>query len=304
MASYKKTTKKRKSIKQQRISTEIMLKYWKNVDKQENIGDDACYVWTGTTRKTGRGGKDRGILYVGKTTYSPYLLAIVGTTGCIASSLTGRHYTCKSGNSLCVRGDHLVGKNGQRLCKFCGNESEFDTYMCHSCRKIYGNNRTRELNDGVLYKSSRTIIQPGDVYIVKACEICTQNFYPQCPAGTRCDNCWKVAEKVRSCICATAHRSVVRGEIKLDPPTNECAVLMTRRFIASTNCEYCDCEFDEHNLRTIDHKVPVSRGGTNVVENLAICCRRCNLAKNALTLEEWIELSKRIIDVLSKKIKL
>lgn len=42
----------------------------------------------------------------------------------------------------------------------------------------------------------------------------------------------------------------------------------------------------------IDHKLPVSRGGSNDIENLHITCARCNLRKATLTHEEFL-VSKR-----------
>lgn len=38
----------------------------------------------------------------------------------------------------------------------------------------------------------------------------------------------------------------------------------------------------------IDHKIPVSRGGTNWPDNLQLLCRYCNCAKCDMTMDEWI----------------
>lgn len=40
-------------------------------------------------------------------------------------------------------------------------------------------------------------------------------------------------------------------------------------------------------IATIDHKTPLSRGGGNHFDNLALACRGCNGAKGDLTLGEW-----------------
>lgn len=38
-----------------------------------------------------------------------------------------------------------------------------------------------------------------------------------------------------------------------------------------------------------DHKLPISRGGINHPENLAVCCAACNMSKGALTDDEYWE---------------
>lgn len=35
------------------------------------------------------------------------------------------------------------------------------------------------------------------------------------------------------------------------------------------------------NLLTLDHLVPISRGGDSSAENLRVCCRRCNMKRSA-----------------------
>lgn len=47
-------------------------------------------------------------------------------------------------------------------------------------------------------------------------------------------------------------------------------------------CTYCGAPAD-----TVDHVLPLVRGGTNYEGNLTPACRRCNGAKGGLTLVEW-----------------
>lgn len=51
-------------------------------------------------------------------------------------------------------------------------------------------------------------------------------------------------------------------------------------------CYYCGCEVKDRQ-KTIDHKTPISRGGTNAVENLCICCQKCNSRKRNKTETEF-----------------
>ena len=48
-------------------------------------------------------------------------------------------------------------------------------------------------------------------------------------------------------------------------------------------CVYCGATDD----LTIDHRIPLSRGGNNSLSNLCAACLRCNQAKYNKTPEEW-----------------
>lgn len=61
-------------------------------------------------------------------------------------------------------------------------------------------------------------------------------------------------------------------------------------------CTYCDVEMifestdlgpKDPRLATLDHVLPISRGGAHVWENVVIACSYCNASKGAKTLEEW-----------------
>lgn len=49
----------------------------------------------------------------------------------------------------------------------------------------------------------------------------------------------------------------------------------------STNkCFYCGREVKPFTVdKQIDHKIPISRGGKNSIENMVICCKACNSGK-------------------------
>jgi hypothetical protein len=50
-------------------------------------------------------------------------------------------------------------------------------------------------------------------------------------------------------------------------------------------CQYCG---DRGGRLECDHIMPVSRGGSNDIENLATACFGCNRSKRSKTLEEWL----------------
>jgi 5-methylcytosine-specific restriction endonuclease McrA len=54
-------------------------------------------------------------------------------------------------------------------------------------------------------------------------------------------------------------------------------------------CFYSGVEL-ELNKITVDHKIPISRGGTNCLENLCIASHHMNTAKGGMTDEEFMDL--------------
>ena len=52
-------------------------------------------------------------------------------------------------------------------------------------------------------------------------------------------------------------------------------------------CAGCRAEFQGGVKPTLDHKVPVSAGGTNDPSNLQVLCRTCNSTKAAKPESEW-----------------
>ena len=52
-------------------------------------------------------------------------------------------------------------------------------------------------------------------------------------------------------------------------------------------CHYCHQKFSADEL-TLDHIVPVARGGKSTRGNMVVCCRKCNREKSCLTPAEQI----------------
>jgi hypothetical protein len=68
-----------------------------------------------------------------------------------------------------------------------------------------------------------------------------------------------------------------------------------RRFVFERDdytCLYCHIRGGELE---VDHKIPISRGGTNDLLNLATSCLHCNRSKRNLTAEEFIQ--KRLCQI-------
>jgi len=55
------------------------------------------------------------------------------------------------------------------------------------------------------------------------------------------------------------------------------------------SCAYCGSKA----LGEIDHRTPLARGGSNLIENILPACRRCNRRKHLMTDDEFRELLQR-----------
>ena len=57
-------------------------------------------------------------------------------------------------------------------------------------------------------------------------------------------------------------------------------------------CHYCRRRFPPGEL-TMDHIVPIVRGGRSVRSNVVPCCRECNAGKQGMVPVEWEEHLRR-----------
>ena len=71
--------------------------------------------------------------------------------------------------------------------------------------------------------------------------------------------------------------------------------------IFGTQCFYCKKEMDfsigvgrkfNKNMATIEHLIPLARGGEHTWENTVLACRHCNISKNAKSIEEFEQFNK------------
>lgn len=54
-------------------------------------------------------------------------------------------------------------------------------------------------------------------------------------------------------------------------------------------CPYCRAKLSHVNV-SLDHKVPVKRGGGHLASNIVLCCRSCNKIKGEMTDAEFTDL--------------
>jgi 5-methylcytosine-specific restriction endonuclease McrA len=125
------------------------------------------------------------------------------------------------------------------------------------------------------------------------CKGCQTNVFVR---RVYCNPCW---ELVNSTINApkTRHSEKTRRDRRLKREfqapgltTHNRQKLLTQWKTERQPCSYC------FNLAdTIDHIVPLTRGGTHFEENLFPCCRACNSSKANKLISEW-----KVLDVSAK----
>ena len=65
-----------------------------------------------------------------------------------------------------------------------------------------------------------------------------------------------------------------------------------QRKTAPGNCYYCGSHVGINAL-TMDHLIPLSRGGRSTKDNLVPCCKDCNNKKRTMLPVEWEEYISR-----------
>ncbi len=100
-----------------------------------------------------------------------------------------------------------------------------------------------------------------------------------------------------------SHRRRARlcGQIEFDLPKNFIKILKKNQ---NNSCAYC---LKDNDIKlTIEHMLPLSRGGKHCFENIVLACTNCNLSKHNKTLEEWLLHNQKLqnIGIASDKLSI
>lgn len=68
------------------------------------------------------------------------------------------------------------------------------------------------------------------------------------------------------------------------------------------NCCYCGVYLASKKERTIEHLLPISRGGNNHIYNRKTCCKSCNYARGNRDYFDWLDVLQRKLEKAKKKI--
>lgn len=64
---------------------------------------------------------------------------------------------------------------------------------------------------------------------------------------------------------------------------------------SKNKCFYCGIsliEMEENNSYSIDHLIPIKKGGGNELGNLVLSCRKCNSKKGTMTYQQFSKIEK------------
>lgn len=171
-------------------------------------------------------------------------------------------------------------------CSHCGKDMG-SPYVrsdrCSTCRANPGRHTTCRLC-GEPMKLSSSSASTGNAH--RDCRRLASSTCPDCagvkhPSADRCRRCRDAAQRIRpddDCRVRRGQRERLAPGMTVSARDR----LLARWLRQGRRCTYCDDLAD-----TIDHVVPLVRGGTNYEGNLVPACRRCNSAKQARLLAEW-----------------
>jgi hypothetical protein len=136
--------------------------------------------------------------------------------------------------------------------------------VCHTCRRL--NPRRR------VYR--------------RRCIWCADRFTSKLKRTRYCScACYHSARGVADRIRAPEDQHAKRHERERSAPG--LAPTVRRRLLASWRRQGKRCAYCNAPATTIDHVIPLVRGGTNHEGNLAPCCKWCNSSKAGWLVIEW-----------------
>lgn len=138
-----------------------------------------------------------------------------------------------------------------RQCRKCGEWKPFDDFKSSG----------RKDANGVIYR----------LHVCKPCAAAARRReYRQDPV--------KRAKQIISAM--NAHPRCNGKRVEMQPAID--------LLLGATECHYCGLPNTRGVLFSLDHKVPIARGGAHSLENLVPACEHCNLAKNDTPAEEYV----------------
>lgn len=175
--------------------------------------------------------------------------------------------------------------------KVCeSGKDKFSKGMCAECAKRLNTTGTTELS--ILMQKRRGNYRTCSV---EGCDRNEQGESELCPRHYDQDYRRRNPEVQRRSNAATRARRAEKLGRKSDRHTiPELHEYWEGKGIDPKYCAYCDAYNEGWQNSIGDHIVPISKGGTDFMENIAPCCPTCNCSKGPKILyEEWIPPNER-----------
>lgn len=202
----------------------------------------------------------------------------------------GTHKVCNSCREK-ARARRILRQTQGRCA--CGNQLENGFRKCAACREC--NRRWAENNPEHAKEIRR-----------KASRKWASKHKASCQARSRC---WQLEHRDR--------RNAAKRRYRANHPESDINAAAKRRIrmgdsiITKTQwleimalwewkCAYCFTSLSDHKIRTLDHVVPLVRGGKHRITNLVACCRSCNLSKKDHLFSEWRKYDAIPADVVQR----
>ena len=93
---------------------------------------------------------------------------------------------------------------------------------------------------------------------------------------------FRAKEKAKTAGRKATRETTMRRDGTLTPE------VVRRLFATSSVCPYCD-RLMRSDDKTLDHMVPVSRGGVHGIGNVTVCCYSCNSRKKDMPFDRWLQ---------------
>lgn len=168
----------------------------------------------------------------------------------------------------------------KKVCTKCGVEKDTTAFNCDKTKKdgYYSSCKEckREKDKKSYRKNPKRKYEVVKAYMIKMGLF--QKYKPYNPDFYKSGKS-RLKKRARDLKRRTLKKGLY-GDISID-------VIKWLIEIYNGKCAYCkkDCSHDFH----VEHKIPLSRGGNNRRENLALSCPSCNYSKGNMTLEEFLE---------------
>jgi 5-methylcytosine-specific restriction endonuclease McrA len=88
--------------------------------------------------------------------------------------------------------------------------------------------------------------------------------------------------------CGNAHKRCEKSGARYEPITAHVFWLL----VNSTRCYFCGKSFANDADKTVDHLIPISRGGGHVIGNVVVACGHCNDLKGDMSKVEYMRVTR------------